>query len=186
MNVTISGKHIDITDGLRDHIDGGLERFTGHFNNTIDVNVILGIEKHRHIAEINLHANGLHINAKNTSGDMYSSFDSALSKINKQIRKHKERINRHQPRTAREAREYEHLVIDIPFHADEHTETAVGDLQHKVIQRENVEIKHLTVEEAAMQLDLLHLQFYVFHNDATDKINVITHHDDGTYGLIEP
>ena len=92
MNVTISGKHMEITDGLRDHIDGGLERFSEHFDNTVDVNVILGIEKHRHIAEINLHSNGLHINAKNSSTDMYSSFDSALSKINKQIRKHKARI----------------------------------------------------------------------------------------------
>ena len=186
MNVTISGKHIDITDGLREHIDGGLERFTEHFDKTIDVNVILGIEKHRHIAEINLHANGLHINAKNTSGDMYSSFDSALSKINKQIRKHKARINRHQPRTAREAREYEHLVIDVPFHNDAHSESTNGDLKHKVIQRKSIEVKHLTVEEAAMQLDLLHLPFFVFHNEATDKINVITHHDDGTYGLIDP
>ncbi len=184
MNVTVSGKHMDITDGLRDHIDGGLERFTEHFDNTIDVNVILGIEKHRHIAEINLHANGMHINAKNISGDMYSSFDTALSKINKQIRKHKARINRHQPRTAREAREYEHLVIDVPFQSDEHESN--GELQHRVVQRKNVEIRNLTIEEAAMQLDLLHLPFYVFHNHVTDRINVISHHGDGTYALIDP
>jgi len=186
MNVTISGKHMEITDGLREHIDGALERFTKHFDNTIDVNVILGIEKHRHIAEINLHANGLHINAKNTSGDMYSSFDSALSKINKQIRKHKSRINRHQPRTAKEAREYEHMVIDVPFSLDEPVDVAAVNAKHKVIERENILIKHLTVEEAAMQLDLLHTHFYVFHNADTGKVNIITPHEDGTYGLIEP
>ena len=177
---------MEVTDGLRNHIDGGLERFTDHFDNTVEVNVILGIEKHRHIAEINLHANGLHINAKNSSGDMYSSFDSALSKINKQIRKHKGRINRHQPRTAREAREYEHMVIDVPFQAEDLPEVTGEDSKHKVIQRENIQIKHLTVEEAAMQLDLMHLEFYVFNNEDTGKVNIITTHGDGTYGLIEP
>ncbi|MFP6584066.1 MAG: ribosome-associated translation inhibitor RaiA [Candidatus Hydrogenedentota bacterium] len=186
MNVSISGRHIDITEGLRDHIDGGLEKVTDHFNKVIDIDVILDVQRHRHIAEINLHANGLRINAKEASGDLYSSFDSAVTKIDKQIRKHKDRINRHQPRTSGEKREYQLKVLEVPFLSEEHADQPASELAHTIIERKKVEIKPMTVEEAAMQIDLLHEPFLVFSNAETNKINVVYKLEDGNFGLIEP
>ncbi len=186
MNVTISGRHVEITDGLREHIDGGLDKVRDHFDRVIDIDVILGIERHRHIAEINLHANGLHINAKDSTEDMYASFDSVVSKIDKQVLKHKARINRHQPRTAREAREIQHKVIEIPSHETDDGSNDNGAKHTVITHREKIPIKPLTVEEAVMQLDLIHDTFLVFSNAETDKINVVHAQPDGTYGLIEP
>ena len=187
MNITISGRHMDVTEGLRDHIDGGLGKVRDHFDKVIDVNVILDIERHRQIAEINLHANGLHINAKETTDDMYASFDSALNKIDRQVLKHKARINRHQPRTAREAREIQTKVIEVPSFHEDYVETPDSELTHTVItHHEKVPLKPLTVTEAVMQLDLIKETFLVFSNAETDQVNVIHTHDDGTYGLIEP
>ena len=77
-------------------------------------------------------------------------------------------------------------MIDVPFAMDDLPESTVEEKKHKVIQRENIQIKHLTVEEAAMQLDMMHKSFYVFNNEDTGKVNIITTHKDGTYGLIEP
>ena len=155
--------------------------------NIIDVNVVLDVERHRHIAEINLHANGLHINAKDSTDDMYSSFDSALNKIDKQVLKHKARINRHQPRTAREAREIMHKIIEVPAHDENFDGDTSSEVKHNVIShREKVALKPLTVSEAVMQLDLIQDTFLVFSNAETDQVNVVHTHADGTYGLIEP
>lgn len=190
MNVTISGRHFEVTDGLRDHIDGGLGKVREHFDKVIDVAVTLDVERHRHIAEINLHANGLHINAKDSSDDMYVSFDSALGKIDRQVLKHKARINRHQPRTAREAREIQRKIIEVPSFHESYIGTedsSSNGYAHSIItHHEKVPLKPLTVAEAVMQLDLMDEPFLVFYNADTDQINVVHTSPDGTYGLIEP
>lgn len=104
MRISITGRHVEVTDAIKEYTEKGIEKIRAHFDRVIDVDVILGVEKHRHFAEINLRANGLQANAKGSSEDMYASIDSALSKIDRQINKHKGRIQRHQPRSAREAR----------------------------------------------------------------------------------
>lgn len=104
MKISITGRHFDVTDAIKDYTESGLEKVRAHFDKVIDAEVILSVEKHRHIAEINLHVNGHRANAKESSDDMYVSIDSALSKIDRQVEKYKDRIQRHQPRRAREAR----------------------------------------------------------------------------------
>ena len=104
MNVNITARHMEMTDGIRDHIEEGLEKLRERFDKVIDVDVILSVEKYGQIVEINLRANGVKINAKEASDDLYASFDAALGKVDRQVNKHKDKVNRHQPRTAREAR----------------------------------------------------------------------------------
>ena len=183
MNVSISGRRMEVTDAIRDHVESGLQKIKQHFDRVIDVKVVLSVEKRRHLAEINLHANGLQINAKESSDDMYGSIDSALQKIERQVTKHKGRIQRHKPRAMREAREIEHQVIEIAGGEDGGDE---GSITHEVIHREKVALKSLSVTEAAFQLDLLDDPFFVFSNAETQQVNVMYSRDDGTYGLIEP
>lgn len=186
MNVSISGRHMEMTDGIRDHVESGLDKIKQHFDRVIDVKVVLSVEKRRHMAEINLHANGLQINAKEESDDMYLSIDSAIQKIDRQVTKHKERIQRHQPRTQREVREVEHLVIEIVGGEDGAASDGDGSDTHRVVHREKVPLKALSIEEAAFQLDLLEDSFLMFSNVETQQVNVLYSRDDGTYGLIEP
>lgn len=186
MNVSISGRHMEITGGIRDHVESGLEKIKQHFDRVIDVNVVLTVEKRRHLAEINLHANGLQINAKESSDDMYVSIDSALQKIHRQVTKYKGRIKRHKPRTAREAHEVERQIIELS-HSDEEPSSDVEiSGTYKVVKREKVPLKSLTVHEAAFQLELLDDSFLVFSNAETQQVNVVYWRSDGTYGLIEP
>lgn len=182
MNLTISGRHLEITDAIRNHVTSGLDRVKRHFDKVIDANVVLAIEKHRHrqIAEINLHANGLRINAKESSPDLYSSIDSALNKIERQVTRHKERIKRHQPRTARETREFHHHVIE--FGPAETRETE----PHVIVHREKIHLQSMTVEEAAFQLGLVEDEFIMFTNADTHQVNVVYDRGNGTYGVIEP
>jgi ribosome hibernation promoting factor len=168
---------------LKDHVEAGLAKIREHFDRVIDVDVILCVEKDRHIAEINLHANGLRINAKETADDMYVSIDSALAKIDRQVLKHKDRINRHKPRTNKETRDFQHHIVEVGPEASEVTSTALG---HRVIKKEKLALQTMSVDEAALQLDLLEDLFLVFSNAETQQVNVVYGREDGTYSIIEP
>lgn len=183
MNVTVTGRHMEMTDALKAHIDAALGKLESHFDKIIEVDVILDVQKNRHRAEINLHANGLHINGKEDTEDMYASVDAVVAKLDKQVRKYKDRINRHQPRTSREARDYGHAILAVqqPVNGgNEHEDT------HREVHREKIVMKPLSVDEAVMQLELVHEPFLVFTNADTARVNVLYNRDDGTFGLIEP
>ncbi len=180
MNVTVTGRHMDLTDALKTYVMGGLDKLKTHFDRVIDADVVLSIEKHRQIAEVNLHANGIRIHGKETSSDMYASVDAVLQKIDKQVRRYKDRINRHQPLTAKEERAYQHHVIELG------EEAAVQTAEHKVVFREKVPLRPMQVDEAAMQLELVEVTFLLFLNVETQQINLIYARGDGTYGVIEP
>ena len=186
MDVRIAGRHLDVTEALKDHITSGLGRFENHFDKAVDVDVILSVEKQRHIAEINLHANGLRINAKDTSSDLYLSFDSALQKIGRQVDKYRDRINRHQPRTSRESRDYTHHVLELGASESEAETSDDIEVGHTIVHREKLPMKPLSIEEACLQLDLQEDLFVVFTNAETQRVNVLYRHGDGTFGLIEP
>jgi len=190
MNVTVTGRHMEMTDALKAYIQTGLEKVESHFDNAFDADVVLDVEKHRHIAEVNLIANGVRIHSKEASSDMYASLDAALAKLEKQIRKYKDRINRHQPRSARELRDYHHAIISM---GDENGEEAsessdsVISVAHRVVYREKLSMKPMSVDEATMQLELIEDQpFLVFSNADTSEVNVLYSREDGTFGLIEP
>jgi putative sigma-54 modulation protein len=181
MNVVISGRHMEVTDGLRGRIEEGLGKLATHFDKVIDANVVLGVEKHRHIAEVNLHANGVRVHSKESSLDMYASVDAVLHKLEKQCLKYKGRINRHQPRTSE--REYNHSIIE-PSGGVPHPERELPT--HREVHRETLIMKPLTVDEAVLQLELTEDPFLVFSNTDTSQVNVLYKSSDGTFGLLEP
>jgi putative sigma-54 modulation protein len=185
MNLTITGRRMEVTEALKAYIENGLQKIRTHFDKVIDVDVVLGVEKHRHIAEINLHANGLRMHSKETSSDMYASVDAVFQKLDRQVRKYKDRINSHQPRHAKEVRDYHHHIIEL-VHEDEGDDGTGLAPTHRVVQREKLPMKPMSVEEALMQLALIDDQFLVFSNADTQQVNVLYARDDGTYGLIEP
>jgi len=183
MNLMVTGRNIEVTDALKSYVEGGLTKLRTHFDKVIDADVVLSVEKHRHIAEINLHANGIRIHGKESSSDMYASVDAVLGKLDKQIRRFKDRINRHQPRLSKEETNYNHEIIQ----AVDDKEVADDTVRkHHVVLREKIAVKPMSVDEAVMQLQLVDDQFLVFTNADTRQVNVIYSREDGTYGLIEP
>jgi len=183
MRITISGRKMEVTDALREHIETGLAKVRTHFDKIIDANVVLAVEKRRHIAEVTLLANGIRIHGKEESDDMYASVDAVVLKLDKQVRRFKGRINRYQPRKGKEEMLYGHNLIQLDRDGvEEHEE----EVQHRVILREKLPMKPMSVEEATMQLELASDRFLVFSNADTQQVNVLYSHGDGTYGLIEP
>jgi putative sigma-54 modulation protein len=95
MNLTISGHHVDITPAIREYVMNKLERINRHFDQVIDVTVIMSVEKLRQKAEINLHIRGKDLHAEAVEEDLYTAIDLLIDKLDRQVMKHKECIQAH-------------------------------------------------------------------------------------------
>ena len=91
MNITITGHHLDVTPAIRGYVEEKMGRITRHFDQVIDVTVILAVEKLKHKAEVNLHARGKDIYVESIDEDMYAAIDALADKLDRQVLKHKEK-----------------------------------------------------------------------------------------------
>jgi putative sigma-54 modulation protein len=95
MNLQISGHHLEITPAIHDYVTGKLERVTRHFDNVIDVNVILSVDKLKQKAEVTVHLSGKDIFVESIDEDLYAALDSLVDKLDRQIQKHKQKVQDH-------------------------------------------------------------------------------------------
>lgn len=95
MQLNLTGHHVEITPALREYVDAKFERLERHFDHVFDVHVILNVEKLRHTAEATVHVNGNNLFADAVNEDMYAAIDGLIDKLDRQVKKHKERIQDH-------------------------------------------------------------------------------------------
>jgi putative sigma-54 modulation protein len=143
-----------------------------------------------HVADvqITLH-NGIVIKGVESTEDMYSSIDLVMAKIERQVRRYKERIRNHKPSQG-PARLMRHRVVEETASG---AEVVAADVQRapapqpapRIIKEEKYIARPLTVQEAIMQLNLMHEPFLCFNNAQTHEVNVVYRREDGSYGLIE-
>lgn len=95
MQVILTGHHIDITDSLRNYVTSKVEKLERHFDNAINIHVVLTVEKLRHKAEATLHLSGQNIFADHTEEDMYAAIDGLIDKLDRQVKKYKEKLKDH-------------------------------------------------------------------------------------------
>jgi len=173
MQLSVTFKNIDPSDHLKSYLQEKLDRLDKILDNPAEANVVLSVQKHRHTAEVNVNGDRLNIIGKEETNDMYSAIDMVADKLEKQIKKGKEKIRDH--RTASKAKNLDVLAATP---SDE-------DLMQKIKTR-HIEYKPMDIEEAAMQLDLTPDNFLVFTNARTGKVNVVYRRNDGHLGLIQP
>ena len=182
MELVITGKGIDITDALRKYAADKLNRITRNVDGILSTQVEFSIIKNpsvsdNQVVEVKLVAGGTIIRGEEASDGMYKSIDLVSDKIERQIRRHKQRLEDRRHNRTKTA-----LAI-VPEEAAREVTTAEEALQ---IVKQRYEVKPLAPEDAAYQLDLSGKDFLVFHNRETEKTAVIYHRRDGNYGLIEP
>ena len=100
MQMNLTGHHVDITPALRDYVTTKLSRLERHFDQVTDINCILTVEKLRHRAEATVNITGAQIFADAIEGDMYAAIDGMIDKLDRQVRKHKEKITDHHAKEA--------------------------------------------------------------------------------------
>lgn len=174
MQTSVTFKNLDPSDHLRDYVSDKLNRFDKYLYNPAEASVVLSVEKFRHIAEVNIIGDRLSINGKEETEDMYSAIDMVLDKMEKQIKKNKQKIrDRRQGRG--KAKPVQPPQSDL---ADENAEQQV--------MVKNIEYKPMDVDEAIMQLNLVDNSFLVFTNSRSERVNVLYRRKDGNIGLIQP
>ena len=175
MQTSVTFKNIDPSDNLKSYVGDKLDRFDKFLDNPAEANVVLAVEKFRHIAEINISGDRLSIIGKEETVDMYSAIDMVLDKLEKQIKKNKAKIRERRSVAKNRNRSIPDDDINLP---DE-------DIERQIKIR-NIEYKPMDVEEAVLQMDLIEDNFLVFTNARSDQINVLYRRRDGHYGLIQP
>ncbi|QWR76047.1 ribosome hibernation-promoting factor, HPF/YfiA family [Candidatus Magnetomonas plexicatena] len=176
MNVSITGRNFDITESIKDYAEGKIKKFAKMLVHECDAMVVLTVEKYRHKAEVLIKSNGVLIQAESITAEMYSSIDEVVEKLERQIKKYKDKLTSKRKGAAK----------GTAGHA-EHTEIATQDThQIRIIKRKRFDMKPMPPDEAAMNLELLDKDFYIFSNELTGDVNVIYRRKDGDFGLIEP
>ena len=95
MNLQISGHHLEVTPAIHDYVTGKLERVTRHFDSVIDVNVILSVDKLKQKAEVTVHLSGKDVHVEAIEEDLYAAIDVLSDKLDRQIQKHKQKLQDH-------------------------------------------------------------------------------------------
>jgi len=169
VEIRISGKNLEITPELRQYVRKKVGRLERYFEDGLGCQVTLAIERDRHIIEVTMALDGIILRGEEAAGDMFSSVDLVVEKLERQIRKYKTRLNRHGRKVT--------LPDEVP---------AAPEPDDQVVKVKRFAIKPMTVEEALLQMNLLGHDFFVFANADGDSINVVYRRKDGAYGLIVP
>jgi len=102
MQISLSGHHVDITDSMRNYVNEKIDRLDRHFDQALDIHVVLTVEKLRHRAEATLHVSGGNLFAVDEQEDMYAAIDGLVDKLDRQGKKHKEKVKNHRLKSAPE------------------------------------------------------------------------------------
>lgn len=176
--IVVKGKNIEVTQALREYAEKRVAKVGKFFQDRDDVtvDVVLSVVKDSHIAEITYRLGGLILRGESRTEDLYASIDEAADRIERQVRRYKNRLQKKfhvSPRFPEE-----------PGGAPQ--EEPLDDEPARVVRTKRIPVKPMSVEEAVMQMELLGHDFFVFANAETEEVNVVYRRKDGQYGLLEP
>jgi len=171
MRVNVMGKNVSVAGSLSDYAEKKFSRLERYFDHIDEVKVKMRTDAGRHIVEATVPLEGIILRAEDRSTDMYAAIDAVADKLERQIEKYKAKLYKkykyHQP-------------VDY-VETEPETDVVAG----KVVKTKQFSLKPLSVEDAAMQMELLGHSFFVFRNEESMEVNVIYKRNDGDYGLLE-
>lgn len=173
MRIIISGKNIDVTEGLRSAVEDKLGKLERYFTPETEVIVTLSVEKERQKIEVTIPVKGNIIRSEQVSNDMYVSIDLVEEVIERQLRKYKNKI----VDKKQEGGNFQQAFMDKDYEEDDDV---------NIIRTKRFGMKPMYPEDACVQMELLGHNFFVFRNAETEEVNVVYKRKGNTYGLIEP
>ena len=187
MQLDITGRHIEITPALREFAEEKLSKLERLLDGPLEVHVVLGIEKHRHMAEVQVKSrNGVFAGTQET-GDLYASIGEVADKLERQALKHKEKMRTRRikkgPRSPEAA-----AVMEANAAPEGEGDKEAGDAHRapRIVRSHRYRIKPLSAEDAVLELESSREDVLVFRDADTDGIHVVYRQKDGNFGLVEP
>jgi putative sigma-54 modulation protein len=175
MRITITGRNIELTEGLKTAVEERLTKLEKFFTPDTDVFVTLSVEKERQKIEVTIPIKGHIIRSEQTSSDMYVSIDLVEEVIERQLKKYRTRLTSKKMNVADKFN-----AAFVEGDADE------DDEEVKIVRTKRFGMKPMYPEDACVQMELTGHDFFVFRNAETDEVNVVYKRKGNTYGLIEP
>ena len=172
MATIVRGKNLEITSALKDYVLKHEKKVTKYFENEVNVQALLSVEKDRKIAEITLKVDGVVLRGVEANDDMYAAIDLVYDKMVRQIHKYKTKLARRMKGGS--------------FHAGLVEGPAAPEENFEIARVKKFAARPMDVEEAILQMNLVGHDFFVFLNSETEAINVVYKRKHGKYGLIEP
>lgn len=174
MNINIRGKHIELTDALKEYVMKRVGKLAKYSDEFMDVQVTLLVERDRHRVEVTAPINGIILRGEEETEDMYSSIDMVVEKLERQIDKYRTRINK---------RMRSKVLKD---HDPKQPAEASDEPREEIVRHKKFSAKPMSVEEAIMQMNLVGHSFFVFTNAESQEMNVVYVRNNGDYGLLQP
>lgn len=181
MNFNIRGENLEVTPSLKDYVEKKVGKLEKYFDTTpsSDVHVKMSVLNNDQKVEITIPMPKLLLRAEEKHSDMYAAIDLVIEKLERQIRKHKTKVNR-------KFRGDDSLKYMFKNELEPLAEEEFPDDEIEVVRTKRFDLKPMDAEEAILQMDMLGHNFFVFSNAVSGFTNVVYKRRDGKYGLIEP
>jgi putative sigma-54 modulation protein len=176
MKISVTFRNTEGDNWHKEYIDQKLKKLEKYLDTPVEARVVLSVEKFRNVAEVNLMTNGQTLNAKEEAKEMSLAIDNAVEKIERQLKKRKERMRGHKTNAARLEGAAPQEVY--PDDIDEAQEV-------RIVEMRKVVLKPMSLEDAIMEIDISRNRFVVYRDSSTENVSIIYVRDDGKYALIE-
>ena len=190
MQVTVTGKQMDVGDSLRSHAEAATAAIADKYlGQAIEAHVVFGRERHLFLSDISLHARrGVTVQCHGEAADAYAAFDDAATRLEKQLRRYKRRLRARHKGGKGEEEAAPEPATDYVLAAEPESdaETEGGNDEPLIIAEMRTGIPRLSVRQAVMRLDLADLPALLFRNSAHGNLNLVYRRRDGNVGWVDP
>ena len=172
MKFVYASKDMAVSDSLKARVEKKLSKMERYFREEPEATVRFKVQKGaRNIAEITVNAGGVILRAEESSNDMYLSIDRAVDKLESQLRRHRNKLEKRIRTSELEP------VVEIPV---------IEEQSYDIVRTKKFAVKPMGVEDAITQMELLGHDFFLFMNEESETMNVLYRRHDGSYGLLQP
>lgn len=184
MNYNIRGENIEVTPAIREYVEKKINKLERYFDTppSSEVHVNLSVYNEEQQIEVTIPMTNLLLRAEEQHTDLYAAIDLVVDKLERQIRKHKTKVNR----KFKQKGAPKHIFAELEKEASDAIREAESDDEIEIVRTKRFNLKPMDSEEAVLQMDMLGHSFFVFTNAVTSDTNVVYRRKDGKYGLIEP
>ncbi len=174
MKISVTFRNGEGEDWQKVYAEERIQKLNKYLDSPAEAHIIVSTEKFRNVTEINLSSNGWNINAKEEAKDMHIALDSCIEKIEKQLKKQREKVREHKPRSIRRGQE--------KLAQGEETE---GATVNKIAETRRVILKPMSFDEAIMEIEETNDRFIIYRDSSSENVSLVYRRDDGNYTLIE-
>ncbi len=176
MQISVTFRNTGSEDWFKDYITERLKKLQKYIDKPLEAHVVLSVEKFRNVAEVNLTAKGVSINGKEEAKDMQLAVDTVIDKIERQMKKHKEKLRGHKSNVRSSG-------PPAPLSAEEVTDEEPARL--RIVETRRMILRPMSLDEAIMEMEESKNRFVIYRDSSSENIHVIYRRDDGAYALIE-